>query len=122
MDTLLLFVLEVTLSLGTSYILISLLKPFLTDVLTEICGSKQRAGFWVMFTQLMLVISPLMIVVFFASTETFSMNNVVHELQQTLFRILLGDFIALCTIGQIIWKSIDSSQNQIPPYLHQRTK
>ena len=64
MNTLSLFTIEVLLCLGISIAVIVLLKPLLRDVLIETCGTTKRADFWVMFTQLMLVISPLLIVIF----------------------------------------------------------
>lgn len=112
MNTLVLFGLEVALCLGISFILIALLRPLLRDVLTDTCGTEKRAEFWVMFTQLMLIISPLLVVVFFAPTAPIAQLNVAYELQQTLFRTLLGDFIALSVIGKVIWKSISSPYNQ----------
>jgi hypothetical protein len=112
MDTLLLFVFEVMLCLGISFALIWLLRPLLCDVLAETCGTEKRAGFWVMFTQLMLVISPLLVVVYFVPTETATHLNLALELQQALFRTLLGDFISLSIIGKVIWKSIANPNNQ----------
>ena len=106
MNTLLLFIFEISLCLGISLALIYLLKPFLRDVLTDTCGTTIRADFWVMFTQLMLIISPLMVVAYFAPTSAINQLSIVHELQQALFRILLGDFIALSAIGRVVWKSI----------------
>ena len=108
MDTLLLFLLEITLCLGISFVMIWLLKPLLRDVLAETCGTDKRAGFWVMFTQLMLVIAPLLIVVYFVPTETITRLDLANELRQALFRTLLGDFVALSAIGQVIWTSIRS--------------
>ncbi len=112
MDTLLLFVFETVLCLAISFVLIWLLNPLLRDVLAETCGTEKRAGFWVMFTQLMLVISPLLVVIYFVPTATAIHLNLAHELQQALFRTLLGDFIALSIIGNVIWKSIDNPNNQ----------
>jgi len=108
MNTPLLFAIEIALCLGISLILIYLLKPFLRDVLTDSCGTVSRADFWVMFTQLMLIIAPLMVVAYFASTVPINQLNIVHELQKTLFRTLLGDFIALSIIGRVVWKSIST--------------
>ncbi len=122
MNTLFLFALEIALCLGISFVLISLLRHLLRDVLTDTCGTVKRANFWVMFTQLMLVISPLLVVVYFAPTTTIEQLNVAHELQQTLFRALLGDFIALSVIGQVIWKSISSPYNQVMPNAVEGTK
>jgi len=106
MNTLALFMIEVLLCLGISISLIYLLKPVLSEVLVDICGTKSRAEFWVMFTQLMLIISPLLIVIYFAPTQDVLHINTAEAMKDTLFRSLLGDFIALVIIGQIIWKSI----------------
>ena len=89
-------------------LLIYLLKPLLRQVLIETCGTNTRAEFWVMFTQLMLIISPLLIVIYFAPTTDSVPINVAEAIQDTLFRSLLGDFIALAMIGQVIWRSIKS--------------
>lgn len=115
MDTLLLFILEIALCLAISLTLILILKPLLRDVLTETCGTEKRAEFWVTFTQLMLLISPLLIVIYFAPTAPMIQANVARELQQALFHALLGDFIALSAIGRVIWKSIGSSDYQAVP-------
>ncbi|HFD33376.1 MAG TPA: hypothetical protein ENJ28_11800 [Gammaproteobacteria bacterium] len=115
MNTLTLFLLEVILCIGISTSVIYLLKPLLREILTDTCGNQTRAEFWVMFTQLMLFIAPLLIVIFFASTEAVTNIHVVEVLQDTLFRSLLGEFIALAMIGQVIWKSIDATAEHAIP-------
>lgn len=122
MNTIVLFGLEVALCLGISFIVIALLRPLLRDVLTDTCGTEKRAEFWVMFTQLMLIISPLLVVVFFAHTTPIAQLYIAYELQQTLFRTLLGDFIALSVIGKVIWKSINSPYNPAMPQPIEGTK
>jgi hypothetical protein len=113
MNTLSLFTIEVLLCLGISIAVIVLLKPLLRDVLIETCGTTKRADFWVMFTQLMLVISPLLIVIFFAPTKTSITLNIAEAMQDTLFRSLLGVFVALAMIGQVMWKSIRNTTIEI---------
>ena len=95
-----------------SFLLIYLLKPVLRQVLIETCGTNTRAEFWVMFTQLMLIISPLLIVIYFAPTTDSVPINAAEAIQDTLFRSLLGDFIALSMIGQVIWRSIKNFPEQ----------
>ncbi len=106
MNPLILFTLEIAISLGISLIVISLLKPLLTDVLIETCGTEKRAAFWGMFTQLMLFLTPLLIVIYFAPTDVISNSSVVLAIKETLFRTLLGVFTGLAIVGQVIWKSI----------------
>jgi hypothetical protein len=122
MNTLLLFFIELALCLGISLVLISLFKPLLKDILVETCGTDKRAAFWVMFTQFMLIISPLLIVVYFSPIQPYSQLNLAYELQQALFRTLLGEFIALSIVGKVIWSSIRSSNNQALPIFEEGTK
>ena len=111
MQSLGLFIIEILLCFAISCSLIVLLRTLLCDVLVDICGTKRRADFWVMFTQLMLVISPLLIVIFFAPIEIDSTTNVAKSIKDTLFRSLLGDFIALAMLGQVIWKTMPVVDN-----------
>lgn len=108
----LLLVLMIT-SLLISGLLIKLLLPLLEKVLNETCGTATRSLFWIRFTQLMLVISPLLLVIYFTPTESLHISNHARELKEGLFRILLGDFIALAAIGRVIAKSINA-QNPAP--------
>ena len=109
MGSLTLFLIEVCICIGISFSVVYLLKPLLRDILVDTCGNQARAEFWLMFTQLMLFIAPLLIVIFFAPTQAVININVTKVIQDTLFRSLLGDFIALAMIGKVIWKSIDFS-------------
>jgi len=100
-------------SILISGLLIKLLLPLLEKVLNETCGTATRSLFWIRFTQLMLVISPLLLVIYFTPTESLHIRNHARELKEGLFRILLGDFIALAAIGRVIAKSINA-QNSTP--------
>jgi hypothetical protein len=100
-------------SILISGLLIKLLLPLLEKVLNETCGTATRSLFWIRFTQLMLVISPLLLVIYFTPTESLHISNHARELKEGLFRILLGDFIALAAIGRVIAKSINA-QNSTP--------
>jgi uncharacterized membrane protein YhaH (DUF805 family) len=88
----------------------------LAEVLTETCGTDRRAAFWVMFTQLMLYLAPLLIVVFFIPTDPITEKSLVLALKETLFYSLLGVFVGLAVVGKVIWKSIDIfTSNQADP-------
>ena len=112
MQAFVIFMVEVLLCLTISVVVIRLLRPLLLDVLTDTCGTRKRAAFWVMFTQLMLVISPLLIVIYFTPVGASVTLDPVLVLKDTLFRTLLGEFIGLAMVGQIIWKSIQAINNK----------
>lgn len=106
MNAFAIFILECGASIVLSIITIMLIKPLLLNVLSETCGTTQRAEFWVMFTQLMLVISPLLLVIFFTHISDYPDVSAVLVFKDTLFRALLGLFIGLLIVGQVIRKSI----------------
>lgn len=106
MENLAAFAFEIIICSAMSFTLVRLLRPQLRHILEEICGSATRAEFWVVFTQLMLFISPLLIVTFFTKTADRVAPNPVAIFQETLYRSLLGAFIALSAIGYVIWTAI----------------
>lgn len=112
MNTLTLFIIEALLSFSISVTVVILIKPLLRDILIETCGTQKRAEFWVMFTQLMLIISTLLIVIYFAPTSAVILPNAAETLKDTLFKSLPGVFIALALIGQVIWKSITPASHK----------
>ena len=107
MNSLTLFSIEILICLGISFAVVTLLKGLLTEVLIETCGTDRRAAFWVMFTQLMLYLAPLLIVVYFIPTEPITEKTLALALKKTLFYSLLGVFLGLAVVGKVIWKSID---------------
>ena len=106
MNDTIIFSFEIVTCLAISGAVIYVLNPLLNDVLTETCGTQRRALFWVRFTDIMLLISPLLMVIFFTHTGENNAPNSLIIFKDTLFRSLLGEFMGLAIIGQIIWKSI----------------
>lgn len=121
MSNLTLFFIEIVLCSSLSMAVILLLKSHLRDVLTESCGTAKRADFWVMFAQLMLVIAPMLLVVYFTDIGPGRPTYPPEAIKDTLFSSLLGFFLAVTTIGQVIWRSAanglesrDTSENDKP--------
>jgi hypothetical protein len=108
MNTLALFSFQIVICLSMSLAVNYLLKGLLLDVLIETCGTDKRAAFWAMFTQLMLYLAPLLIVVYFAPSEPVTTETLVPALKDTLFFSLLGLFLGLMVVGNVIWKTISS--------------
>jgi len=100
------FSIELFTSLAISSAVIFALNPLLVEVLSDACGTKNRSLFWVRFTNIMLIISPLLLVIFFTHTGENSAPNSLIIFKDSLFRALLGEFIGLALVGQMIWHSI----------------
>lgn len=110
MNDIIIFTVELTTCLVISGAVIHTLNPLLRDLLAETCGTVKRARFWVRFTDLMLLIAPLLAVIFFSHTGEVDAPGSLLIFKDTLFRCLLGEFVGLAIIGQLIWKSIRLTQ------------
>ena len=108
MQELIIFSLQLVIAFTISMFVVALLKPFLKDVLRDACGTEHSAAFWVRFTQLMMVISPLILVIFFSKAGSGYPVTVSHAyiLKQTILLTLVGEFIGLSFVGRIIYRAI----------------
>ena len=108
------FLSEISLSLAVSILALFLLKGALREVLADLCRGTQRALFWTRFTQLMLIIGPLLGTLLFTPidgcTDTFN----VTTFRETLRHALIGGFITLCGVAMVIWKSIPNNNSAFP--------
>lgn len=82
-----LFVIEMLIGLGISTFVIFSLKQPLKDVLTDICGTEVRAKFWVMYTNIMLMITPLL------SSIIFGKSNRVAEASFSFYKTAFGSVL-----------------------------
>ena len=96
-------VIEIATSLGISIVVLLLLRPVLGTLLCELCRGETRAAFWNTFTRLMLLISPLIVVLFFShSTTTIVTVPFARELRDVLLFSLLGQFAGLAIVGRVL--------------------
>ncbi len=104
------FLIEISLSVSLSILTLLLLKDALFGVLTDLCQGEQRARFWARFTQLMLIIGPLLGVLIFtpAGNNLETINTAIFR--ETLKHAVMGAFVALCTVGFVIWRTIPASR------------
>ena len=114
------FLLSITFCLGISAGVIMVIKAKLRDVLIETCGTEKRADFWLTFTQLMVLIAPLMIVIFFSPTSAITEANSITYLKNALFQTLFGLFTGLAVTGKVIWRSIREGDSGSLPALSNR--
>jgi len=111
MNELIVFGIQLGIALSMSLLVLFLIKPFLKDVLVDTCGTEHSAMFWVRFTQLMMIIAPLVIVIFFAGVDVnqLVLTQPAYILKQTLLQTLLGEFIGLIFVGRIIYRAINTT-------------
>lgn len=109
MSSFTILIIEILICISISLLFITLLRALLLNQLTEVCGNNTRARFWLTFTQLMMIIFPLLIVIYHAPVSSPQIFEFASELKNILFRTLLGDFMTLLTVGWAMFKSIKNS-------------
>ncbi len=114
-DSVLLFALEVGACLAMSAIILVRLQRLLRRIGAEVC---ERGGatteFWIAYTQLMMVVAPLLLVAFFSRAGAYYLP--VQQLQSSLFWILLGQFAGLVLVGRAVWKTINPTPATAPSH------
>ena len=107
MKALIIFGTEIGLAAIISLCIIFYLGKLLRTILVELCGTADRAGFWMGFTKLMFLFLPLMIVLLFSNS--MDTEYIIPQIRNILSRVLIGELITLCIVGYVIWKSIRTS-------------
>jgi len=105
MDPVLVFLCELAASLALSVVVLLRLQRLLRHVGTEVCERGGAATeFWLAYTQLMMVIAPLLLVSWFSRAGTH--YSPAQQLSSSFSLVLIGQFIGLALVGRTVWKSI----------------
>ena len=113
MDSVTVFLSQIAVSIAVSLLILSRLQSLLRRIGAEVC--EQGGGsteFWVAYTQLMMVIAPLLLIAIFSHAgRTLSP---VEQLQSSLAVVLSGQVAGLVLVGRAVWKSIVRPAPQAP--------
>ena len=105
MDSVNVFLCQIAASIAVSLLILSRLQKLLRRLGNEVC--EQGGGsteFWVAYTQLMMVIAPLLLIALFSHAgRTLSP---VEQMQSSLAVVLSGQVAGLVLVGRAVWKSI----------------
>lgn len=83
-------------SIACSLLVSAFLSKPLYQLLGDLCGTDPRARFWHRYTTFMLLLVPLlMVMLFFRADSLFD----PQLLRRTLICVLLGQVLALTTVG-----------------------
>lgn len=85
-------------SLTISLAVLHTLKGPLLNVLRRICPDEQAATFWLSYTQVMLMLAPLLLVLVTDMLAHFS--NPLDSLRLALMAVLAGLLVGLRSIGK----------------------
>lgn len=101
MNTILSFVIEVMLTIVMTLLLVRYLQPFLRKILTDLCGTDERAQFWTAFSNLLLLGLPAIFALAYRPEEN-DPQALFFEVAGKLSGNLGGFFVALIGISVIV--------------------
>ena len=103
MDPVTVFFAEVSCCLALSVLVMLRLQRLLRHVGTEVCEKGGAATeFWLAYTQLMMVIAPVLLVAWFSRAGQH--HDVVSQLKSSVALVLIGQFNGLALVGRTVWK------------------
>ncbi len=101
MNTILFFILEVILTFSISMLVFHYFRPYLQRILVDLCGTEERAQFWTVFSNIILVGLPLLIALTY-QPEATKAEALFFEITHRISGNMLGFLFALITTGFIV--------------------
>jgi len=101
MNTILFFLLEVILTLSISMLVFRYMRPHLTRILVDLCGTEERAQFWTVFSNIILVGLPLLISLTY-QPESSQAEELFFEITHRIGGNMLGFLFSLLGVGLIV--------------------
>jgi hypothetical protein len=93
--------LEVALTLFVSALLVRYLRPFLRRILTDLCGTEDRAQFWLAFSNILLIGIPVLFALSYSPQAT-NAEELFFEMAGKLSGNLASFLFALIGIGFVV--------------------
>jgi FtsH-binding integral membrane protein len=98
MDSIKLLLLEMSLSLGLSVVVLALVSGPLKSILKDLCPTESQAGFWRAYSHIMLVLAPLMLVLLVSVMS--DIRSEVEAIKVALLSALSGLILGMLIIGK----------------------
>jgi hypothetical protein len=98
MNTITLYLIQLIVTLAACLLLAAYIRPVLKRVLLDLCVTEERAQFWTLFSNIMLVILPVIFGMGF-KPEAIGFENSFFEVASQLRTNLLGFILSLVAVG-----------------------
>lgn len=92
---------EVLVTLLAASLIVAYLRPFLRKILLDLCGTDDRANFWMAFTNIWLIGMPAILSLNFSPVSTVP-EEIILEVVGKLSGNLGGFLFALVCVGVIV--------------------
>lgn len=101
MNTIFLFFIQILLTLLIAGLVVGYLRPFLKKILVDLCGTDDRAQFWMAFTNTLLIGVPMMIALPY-HPEAMLAEELFFDLARKLSGNIAGLLFALVCTGFVV--------------------
>ena len=85
----------------TLFLLVAYLRPHLKRVLVDLCGSEQRAQFWTVFSNMVLITVPIIFGMGF-HPKALDAQNIFFEIANQIKLNMLGFVMVLLGAGFVV--------------------
>ena len=101
MNTILYFLIQIILTLAISTLIVGYIRPSLQKILTDLCGTEDRAKFWTAFSNVLLIGMPMIFALYYKPGAQ-SPNDLFFEVAGKLGGNLGGLLFAMLGIGVFV--------------------
>ena len=108
------FLIDVGIVTLLSVTLVVYLKAHLKNLLVELCGTAERASFWLAFSNVTLVLVPLIFALDYRP-EFGPDRNFIFEMATQLKHAIIGFVIALSSLAVILYRFIPREKPSVAP-------
>ena len=101
MNPIISFLIEIVITLVAALVITGYLRPHLTRVLVDLCGTEERAQFWTVFSNILLIGLPLIFAMGYRP-QADSAEQLFFEVIGRLSGNLGGYLAALISVGLVV--------------------
>lgn len=101
MNTIISFLIQMLLTISLTAIIVTYIRPYLRKVLTDLCGTEDRAQFWTVFSNILLIGLPSILALRYRP-EASNAEELFFEVAGRLSGTLTGFLFALVCVGIVV--------------------
>lgn len=101
MNTILSFLVHVFLTIAVTALVVNYIRPYLRKVLVDLCGTEERAQFWTVFSNVVLVGLPGILALNYRP-EAVTLEELFFEIAGRLSGTLAGFLFGLVGVGFVV--------------------
>lgn len=106
------FLIGTGITIATTTAALCYLQPHMKSILTELCGTEERARFWTSFSNVVLFLTPL-IFALRIQPQASATVTLIYAMGDQISMALLGLVLAIGVVGIVISKFIPMRTSEI---------